>query len=137
MSATVRSVQYYYVMIDDRPGEAYRLLAKLASEEVNLLAFTVIPTGPAHTQTIVFPEDSEKMKSMAERSGYSVMGPHSAILICGDDELGALVEIHHTLLEAKVNVITSSGVTDGRGRYGYVLHVRRDDMETAKQVLGI
>jgi hypothetical protein len=137
MPAIIRSVEYYYVMIDDKPGEAYRLLAKLAKEEVNLLAFTVIPTGPAHTQAIVFPEDSDRMKHMAERSGYTVMGPNSAILICGDDELGALVEIHYTLSNAKVNVVTSTGVTDGKGGYGYVLHVRPDDMETAKQALGI
>ena len=137
MSATIRGVNYYYVMIDDKPGEANRLLAQLASEEVNLLAFNVIPTGPAHTQVIIFPERVERLARMAEKAGYTMTGPHSAILINGDDELGALVDIHRKLYDAHINVVTSSGVTDGKGGYGYVLHVRPEDYEDARRVLGI
>jgi hypothetical protein len=64
-------------------------------------------------------------------------GPHCAFLIQGDDRLGELAEIHLGLFEAGINVYASSGVTDGRGSYGYVVHVRKEDHDNASRVLGL
>lgn len=137
MSVSIRRAQYFYVMVDDMPGEACRFLSQLASEEVNLLAFSLIPTGPAHTQLIIYPEDVDKLARMAEKTGSQLTGPYKAFLINGDDELGALVDIHRKLGEAKINVVTSSGVTDGRGGYGYILHVRPESYEEVAHLLAI
>ena len=59
MRAVVRAVDYFYVTVKDKPGEAYRLLSQLVAEGVNLLAFHAIPTGPDQTQLVLFPEDSK------------------------------------------------------------------------------
>ena len=64
-------------------------------------------------------------------------GPHPAFLVQGDDELGALAQIHQALFEANVNVFASSGVTDGRGSFGYVVYVRPDDLRRAEEALGL
>ena len=64
-------------------------------------------------------------------------GPHHALLIQGDDELGALAGIHQKLFEANINVYASSGVTDGRGSYGYLVYVKEEDYERAAQTLGV
>ena len=48
-------------------------------------------------------------------------GPHAAILVQGDDQLGALARIHVKLYAARVNDYASTGVADGRGASGYVL----------------
>ena len=135
MTAMIRKVQYFYAMIEDKPGQAYQLLSDLASEEVNLLAFSAVPTGPAHTQLIVYPESPEKLARMAEKTGLVLTGPYQAFLISGDDELGALVEIHQKLSDAHINVVTSSGVTDGKGCYGYILHVRHEDLDEVERLL--
>ena len=137
MAATIRSVQYFYTLIEDKPGQGYRLLSQLAREEVNLLAFSAVPTGPEQTQLIIYPESVEKLARMAEKTGLILKGPHKAFLINGDDELGALVEIHQKLSDAHINVVTSSGVTDGRGGYGYILHVRNEDYGEVARLLGI
>jgi hypothetical protein len=55
----------------------------------------------------------------------------------GDDELGTLAGIHEKLAEAGVNVFASSGVTDGRGGYGYILYIRTERLEDAGKALGI
>ena len=47
MAYRARRVDYFYTTLKDQPGEAYRLLAQLASSDVNLLAFGAIPVGPA------------------------------------------------------------------------------------------
>ena len=49
MGSEIRRVDYFYTMIQDQPGEAYKLLSRLADLGVNLLAFTAVPTGPQHT----------------------------------------------------------------------------------------
>jgi len=136
MSARVRTVEYFYIMVKDRPGEAYRLLSHLATEQVNLLAFNAIPMGLEHTQLVLFPDSSDLLSKAAAGSGLTLTGPQCALLVQDDDRLGALADIHLTLLEANINVYASSGVTDGRGGYGYILYLRPEDFRKAAHVLG-
>lgn len=135
MAATVRCVDYFYVTVADRPGEAYKLLAEFASAEVNLLAFGAIPVGPTDTQLTVFPESTGRMANTIERLGLTIHGPHSALLVQGDDQLGALVDIHRTLSDASINIYASNGVTDGQGGYGYVIYIRPEDLNRAADLL--
>lgn len=137
MSVTVRGVDYFYVVVKDRPGEAYRLLAALAAEEVNLLAFNAIPMSSEHTQLVLFPDSTEQLTDAAKKAGLILTGPERAFLVQGDDRLGALADIHRKLSDARINVYASSGVTDGRGGYGYIIYIRHEDFHRAAQVLGI
>ncbi|NUO83094.1 hypothetical protein HUU05_23735 [candidate division KSB1 bacterium] len=137
MAFKIRRVDYFYTTVKDQAGEAYKLLSQLASLGINLLAFSGIPTGPIRTQLTLFPEDSLKMKDAANKAGLRLDGPHPALLVQGDDELGALAGIHEKLFEANVSVYASSGVSDGRGSYGYIIYVRPDQYETAGKALGV
>jgi hypothetical protein len=124
------------VTVKDRPGEAYRLLSELAAEKVNLLAFNAIPIGVEHTQLVLFPDDSKHLTTAAGKLGLVLIGPERAFLIQGDDQLGAIADIHRRLFDAHINVYASSGVTDGRGGYGYILYVKGDQYRSAAAVLG-
>lgn len=135
MSFRVRPVEYFYLTVEDQPGEAYRVLSGLADSGVNLLALTAVPIGPNRTQLSLFPEDSGKMRAVAVQVGMRLDGPHKAILVQGDDELGALAVVHEKLSRAGVNVYASTGVADGKGSYGYVLYVRPQQFETATRAL--
>jgi hypothetical protein len=137
MAFQVHRTSYFYLSVRDRPGEAYRILAQLAKLGVNLRAFTGVPVGPEHTQLTVFPENEAKFRASVSGAGITADGPHPALLVQGDDELGALADIHERLQDAKVNVFASYGVTDGRGSFGYVLYVRPDRMEDAAAALGV
>ena len=94
MAYGIRRVEYFYTTVRDRPGEAYKLLSQLAEMGLNMVAFTAVPVGPMHTQLTLFPEDMDRMAVTAQRAGMKVDGPHSAFLVQGDDELGALAHIH-------------------------------------------
>jgi hypothetical protein len=137
MAHTIRRVEYFYTSVRDRPGEGYKLLAQFAEMGLNLLAFTAVPVGPNHTQLALFPEDPARMMSTAQRAGFRVDGPNTAFLVQGDDELGALAPIHQALFQADVNVFASTGVTDGRGSFGYLVYVRPEDLDRAEEALGI
>ena len=137
MACTIARVEYFYTTVKDQPGEAYKLLEQLAGLGVNLLAFTAVPVGPTTTQLTIFPEDPAHLKNEAVKAGMALDGPHPALLVQGDDDLGALAEIHLKIFEAKVNVFSASGVTDGRGSFGYVIYVKPEDYERAVAALDV
>src|SRR5580704_2039386 len=124
MAITVRAVEYFYTRLGDEPGQAYGLLARLASEDINVLAFSAVPFGPNHVELTIFPERSASLQALAGKSGWTLTGPQHAILIQGDDHLGTLAEFHKKLQDAGVKVYASSGVTAGHGRYGYVIYTK-------------
>jgi hypothetical protein len=137
MSYTIRRVNYFHLTVKNRPGKAYQMLEQFADQGVNLLAFSASPTGPASTQLTVFPENTHDLEDLTKKLGLSMFGPFSAFMINGKDELGALTHIHKLLYMANVDVYASSGVTDGKNNYGYILYVRHDEYEKAAQALGI
>jgi len=136
MSLNVRSVEYFYVRIEEDQDKAYALLEQLASEEVSLLAFSAVPFGPNHMELTIFPDRSDKFIQLARKQGWEAAGPQHAFLVQGDDHLGALADIQRMLVQADVKIYASSGVTDGAGRYGYVIYFKEDDYKRATQALG-
>lgn len=137
MPFSINRIAYFNTTVRDQPGEAYRTLQMLADLGVNLLAFTATPIGPASAQLTLFPDDPSFMTETASKAGLQLDGPHPALLVQGDDKLGALAQIHESLFAANVNVYASSGVTDGRGGFGYVVYVRPDQFDQACKALGV
>ena len=137
MPFKIRRVDYFYTMVEDQAGEAYNLLSLIAKVGINLLAFTAVPVGPKRTQLTLFPEDTHKMEKEAKNSGLILDGPHRALIVQGDDVLGAFAGIHEKLFQANVNVYASSGVADGIGSYGYVLYIRQEEYERAVNALEV
>ena len=101
MAFTIRRVEYYYANVRDELGAAYRVLAQLAELGVNLLAFTAMPSGPSLAQFALFPDDPSKLIAQARAAGLPLDGPYHALLVQGDDELGALANVHEPLVEAR------------------------------------
>ena len=137
MACCISKVEYFNTTIQNRPGEAYKFLSQLALLKINLLAFTAVPVDPTNTKLTVFPENPKIMKNEASRAGLYLEGPYPALLVQCDDKLGALAEIHLKIYEADVNVKSASGVTDGSGAFGYIIHVEPEDFDKAAAALGI
>lgn len=137
MSARIFSVDYYYTTVANRPGQGCKFLESLAAGEVNLLAFNAFPVGTENTQLVIYPQNATWLGELARRQGLTLHGPHHALLVQGDDELGALVHIHQQLCDADINVSSSTGLTDGHGRYRYIMHVPPEEFERALEVLGV
>jgi hypothetical protein len=133
----IRRVDYFYVAVKDEPGQSYQMLEQLAGLGINLMAFAAVPTGPDTTQFTLFPEDSLKLQSVAKKAGMTLVGPHSAFLVQGTDELGALVEVHRKLYDADINIFSSYGVADGKCCYGYIIYVRPEKYDEAAAALGV
>lgn len=137
MATHISRIEYFYCTVRDRPGEAHRLLSRLASSGVNLLAFNAIPMGLDQVQLMLFPEDANPLARVAEDEGLILDGPQYALLIRGDDELGAISQIHQQLADAEVNVSAASGITDSKGGFGYIVYLAAEDFGAATAALGI
>jgi hypothetical protein len=137
MATTVRSVEYYYAIVRDELGAAYRVLSHLADRGVALFAFTAVPSGPSIAQFALFPEDPRKLEDEGRSAGLTLDGPHHALLVQGDNELGALARVHERLFASGVDIYASSGVTDGRGSFGYIIYVREDQIGKAADALDL
>ncbi len=135
MALNVRNAEYFYVRIENTRESAYELLAQLASKGqpacLQRLAF-----GPNYVELTIFPDRSDTFIQLAKKLGWVVAGPQHAFLIQGDDRLGALADIQRMLLEGDVEIYASSGVTDGSGRFGYVIYFKEEDHERAARALG-
>lgn len=132
---SVRTLEYFYIRVDDDPGRAYELLATLASEQVNLLAFSAVPYGNNRVELTIFPDRTESLLRAAAKSGWTLSGPQHACLIQGDDQLGALADIQKKLIDAGVSIYASSGITDGEGHFGYVIYFKEGDHIAAQRAL--
>jgi hypothetical protein len=95
-----------------------------------------VPFGPNHLELTIFPDHTDKFIQLAGKQGWAVAGPQHAFLVQGDDNLGALADIQRMLLNADVEIYASSGVTDGSGRYGYLIYFKEEDTEKAARALG-
>lgn len=137
MAYSIRRVDYFYTTVQDKPGQAYELLIQLAKLGVNLLGLSAIPMGPDATQLTIFPDDTNALTSAALRANIPLNGPHRALLVQGDDEMGALAGVFARLAETEVNVYASYAVADGKGQYGDILFVRPEDYDRAVKALQV
>jgi len=137
MAETIREVEYFYATVEDKPGEASRLLQHFSEKGVNWVALTAFSLGDGRSQLDFFPESAEKLQKAAIDAGVTLVGPKKAFLIQGDDRIGALAEYHLRLSNAGINVHAGYGVSDGSGRFGYVLWVKPEDFEEAARALGV
>jgi hypothetical protein len=135
MAFTIRPVDYYYLNVRDELGASYRVLSALAERGVNLLAFSAVPAGPSVSQLAIFPEDANRLVAEARAAQLELDGPHHALLVQGDDVLGAFASVNERLYQAGVDVYAAAGVTDARRAFGYLVYVREEQFQRAIEAL--
>lgn len=135
MSNTLRRVDYFYAMVPNRPGQAAKIMAALAAEGVNLLAFSGFPSG-RKAQLDLMPEDSAKFRRAARRLGLKISDRKTGFLYHGDDRVGAMTRVLGKLAEAKINVVAIDAVTSGKGRFGAIFWVKPKAVAQAAKALG-
>ena len=135
MPTQIRRVDYFYTSVAAEAGAAVDVLDQLALLGVNLLAFAAVPTGPMRTQLTMFPEDRTLFEAAARNAGIAIDGPYPALLAQGADRHGVVASILGRLAAAGVEVYASSGMASGASSYGYLVHVRPNDIDNAVAAL--
>jgi hypothetical protein len=137
MSDTVRRVGYFYVQVDDKPGEATRILTRLKEAGVNLLNFTAFPVAGGRSQLDFIPEDGAAFIKTARAAGLDPSPRKECFLVRGADRAGAVVDLLGKLAAAGINVHAANATCGTGGGYGMVLWVKPEHMAPAAKALGV
>ncbi len=135
MADEIRKVDYFYVSVPDKPGEAARVLETLKEAGVNLLAFSGFPEG-RRAQLDFIPEDSAAFVRAARKAKLAISKKKTGFLVQGEDRLGAAAEVAGKLAGAGINVTAMTAIAAGAGRYGAILWVKAPDLRKAAKTLG-
>lgn len=135
MSDKLRKVDYFHVMIPNKAGQGAKIMAALAAEGVNLLAFTAFPSA-GKSQLDLMPEDSAKLRRAAKKAGLKLSTKKTGFLYQGDDRVGAMTGVLGKLAGAKINVTAVDAVSSGKGRFGAIFWVKPQAVAKAARLLG-
>jgi hypothetical protein len=135
MADSVRKVQYGYVKVPNRAGQASRMLLELKNEGVDLVAFSGFPVKKGAQVDLVTP-DMPGLKRVARKNGWKLSATKKGFLVQGADRIGAVHRHLSKLADKKVNVVAADAVAAGKGRYGMILWVRPKDYAKAARALG-
>jgi len=123
MSSNLRTIDYFYVMIPNTAGQGSRVLAALADEGVNLLAFSGFPSG-RKGQLDLIPENTTQFLRAAKKLKIKLSRKKTGFLVQGDDRVGALAKLLQTLADARINITAMDAVSSGKGRFGAIFWVK-------------
>ncbi len=137
MALDIMQVEYYNITINGQITHASNLLTTIAGAGVDFHAFKAIPVKSNQTQFTLFAKDSTQMTEGAKQSGLKLDGPHSALLIKGDEKAGALAEIYNKLSKAGIQVDEACGIADINSGYGVILYLSQEDCRKALSVLNV
>ena len=137
MADTVRRVEYAALTVPDKPGEAHRVLAALASEGVDLRAFCGFPLGDGKAQIDVVASDARALAAAADKLKLRFRKPKPAFLVEGDDRPGAVASVLARLANAKIAVTAAQAISAGAGRWGMIVWVKQAKVAAAARALGV
>ncbi|HEY4579389.1 MAG TPA: hypothetical protein VIG89_00020 [Candidatus Acidoferrales bacterium] len=135
MADRVRVMDYFYVVVPDKPGVGASVLGQLKDTGVYQTVIHSFPTG-RRAQIDFFPSNAAAFKAAARNAGWKATGPKKALVIDGADRTGVLVRYFDKLGKAKINVTAASALAAGAGRFGAVLWVKQRDVKRAAKALG-
>jgi hypothetical protein len=134
MADTVRKVEYFSILVPDKPAQAFGVLSTLVSANVNLLACTGVQRG-RRAQIDVVPENTRRFRNVVTRAGLDFTPEKSGFMIQGRDRPGALAEHLRSLAENDINVTGIDALSAGEGRWGAIIWVDEDAVRKAARVL--
>ncbi|HKW80125.1 MAG TPA: ACT domain-containing protein [Casimicrobiaceae bacterium] len=134
MSHGVRKIDYFHVMVPNTPGRGGRVLAALAAEGVNLLAFSGFPSG-GKGQLDLIPQNSAALRRAAKKHGLKLSVRKTGFLMQGADRVGAMNKVLQTLAAARINITAMDAVTAGGGRFGAIFWVKPKSVARAARLL--
>ncbi|MHC4514771.1 MAG: ACT domain-containing protein [Planctomycetota bacterium] len=136
MADTAREAEYFYVEVEDRPGEGARVLSKLREAGINLLAFSGFPTAGGKAQLDFVPEDPAAFQEAVGQMNVSCIGPRHVLLLSGEDRPGVVADVLGKLNGEGISVTSLQAIQAGAGRWGMIVWVDPADHDLAVKAVG-
>ena len=131
MAMRVGLVDYYRVMIWDKPGEGARVLSALSSAGIHLKAVHAFPAANERTQLDLVPVSFRRFEAAARKARIRHSQRKKAIMVTGDDAKGVAARLLGRLADARVNVTAVTVLRGGNNRFGAILWVKPRNVQKA------
>lgn len=130
MGESVRKVNHYSMLVPDKPGAAFNLIATFVSAGINLLACSGSQKGH-RAQIDLVPDDTRKFVAAAKRAGIGFAATRTGWLLEGkNDRPGVLAGKLKILADQQINVTGVDALSIG-DHWGAILWVGDDDVARA------
>ena len=126
-------LEYYSVVVSNKPGKAEHVLSELKEAGVNLVAIWGYPVGKSKSRIDLVAEDAGQLKKAAKQLKIELGKKQTAFHITGEDHPGALAEVLAKLAAKKINMFAMQAVCAGNGRFGALIQVAPDDVKKANK----
>jgi hypothetical protein len=136
MADRVSKVSYCHLEVPSRSGQGAQVLGALAQAGVNLQAFSGFPKGAGKAQVDLVTPDLARVRRIAARHGWRLSKTKRALLVQGDDRVGAVHRQVQKLADRRINVTAADAVSAGKGRWAMILWVKPRDYARAAKALG-
>lgn len=133
----VLKVDHFFISVPNQVGEGARILGKLRSAGVNLLAVWGYPAGEAKAQFEMVAENGAAFTETAKKLGLDISGKQTAFFINGYDRPGAIADVLADLAKSNINVGALQAVSAGSGAYGAVIYLAQKDVDQAAKIFGL
>lgn len=137
MPEVIRPIDYYHIMVHDRPGEGFWIYSQLKQAGVRLLGAAAFPRPSGKAQLSLIPENTKAFLTAAENCECDLSAVKRAFLIQGEERQGALADIYGRLERVGISVVAAHAVSGGDGHWGMMLWVKPPDYEKAGKALGV
>ena len=129
-------LEYYSVVVSNKPGKGAQVLSAFQEAGVNFVAIWGYPVGKSKSRIDLVAEDPALLKKAAKQLKIELGTKQTAFHITGEDHPGAVAEVLAKLAAKKINVTAVQAICAGNGRFGTLVEVEPDDVKKAKKALG-
>lgn len=105
MALTVKKVTVVSTEVEDAPGVAAKLTAKLREAGINLKALAGWSKGDGRAVIVCIPEDLAALRALAAQEGVETT-EKALVWVEGLDEIGALCDFTDKLAGENINIVT-------------------------------
>jgi hypothetical protein len=137
MPEIIRPVEYFHVMVHNRPGEGYWIYSQIKKAGVGLIGASAFPRPRGRAQVTLIPEDPKALVAAAEDCECELSPVKRAFVLQSDGRIGALADVYGRLERVGIGVVAAHAVSAGEGRWGMMLWVNPADYERAGKALGV
>ena len=128
-------LEYYSVVVSDKPGKGEHVLSALKEAGVNFIGLWGYPVSKNKSRIDLVAEDTAQLKKVAKKLKLELGKKQTAFHITGEDHPGAVAEVLAKLAAKKINVFAMQALCAGNGRFGALIQVAPGDVKKAAKAL--
>ena len=128
-------LEYYSVVVPNKPGKGEHVLSALKEAGVNFVAIWGYPVGKSKSKIDLVAEDPAGLKKAAKKLKIDIGKKQTAFHVTGEDHAGAVAEVLAELAAKKINVSAVQALCADNGRFGALIQVAPDDVKKAAKAL--